>query len=520
MPPEGTPATTQQGEKRQFVIKACLGRGGFGEVYRASMTNANGLETDVAVKVLHHDLDRDSQAVERLRDEGKMLGALVHAAILRVFDLVILDGRVGLVTEYVEGQDLSKCIRRGSAAEGPVSEGERMPPRAVAAVIGRVADALRAAWETVSPTTGEPLHLIHRDVKPQNIRIGVQGDVKLLDFGVARSSQVGREAQTSTGHMVGSYLYMAPECLLENRFGRESDVFALGATLYECLAHQRLFQDVSLREMYVLVLQDEDYLKWMAERFARLDAPPEMVDLLARMLARNAADRPTAAEISAICDDLVDALPGPTLRRWCKERAWPETDLVVGLLDGRTITEATMAASLRPDFARSPPPAPRRKRQVEWGMIVGTLGTVSLLLGLVIGTLGLAFVIGTLVMGDSGDRRVVRPPEPGLIGTIDGQGYTTPRRTEVGDASPRLPTPGPAPVGSGTILFKSRGDGVQMRLRRGSETYDNLARVPLGTYALEVDWRGGGFERVDEVRMRSGTVVVDCNRLTRQCDVQ
>ena len=115
---------------RHFPVHTCLGAGGFGEVYKATMTSAGGVRHEVAIKVLHDGLDPRSQAVQRLRDEGKLLGVLRHPAILKVHDLVLLAGRVSLVTEYIEGGDLDQCFEKGT-----------MPLRALMDVIGQVAAA-------------------------------------------------------------------------------------------------------------------------------------------------------------------------------------------------------------------------------------------------------------------------------------------------------------------------------------------------------------------------------------------
>jgi len=497
-------------DKRQFSIKSCLGRGGFGEVYRASMTNATGLETEVAVKLLHHDLEHDSQAVQRLRDEGRMLGALVHPSILRIYDFVVLDSRVGLVMEYVEGQDLAKCIRGENT----------MPPRAVVAVFGRVSDALRAAWNSLAPGTESPLHLIHRDIKPQNIRIGTQGDVKLLDFGVARASNVGREAQTNTGHMVGSYLYMAPECLLENSFSQASDIFALGVTLYESLAHKRLFKDHSLRELYVKVLREDEYSEYITEALDELDAPEPILEMLRQMLDRDPAKRPDASEISARCEDLTEILPGPTLRRWCKNRTWPAVNEVEGMLDGRTITEATMAAGLMPDLGQAQPTGSRRR--LDWSMVFGTVGTIGMLFGIAFAILGMGTVGLALALRGSVGRAIDQTTYTPTMRKIPSyRGQLRPKRTETGRAkvAPDGTTvPMPAPRQK-TIL--NLDTDFQLRLYKSGRTYRHLDRVGPGTYTIQVDW-GGGYSRIGTVRVSSGrrNVTVTCNRFKRTCDVQ
>lgn len=472
------------------------------------MTNATGLEADVALKVLHNDLDLDSQAVQRLRDEGRMLGVLVHPAIVRVYDLVILEGRVGLVTEYVEGADLSDCLRGK----------EPMPPRGVAAVIGRVADALNAAWETPAPGTDRPLHLIHRDVKPANIRIGVEGAVKLLDFGVARSSRVNREAHTNTGHMVGSYLYMAPECLTENTFSTQSDIFALGATMFEALAGERLFPDQSLRELYVLVLKDEEYEAYLDERLKLIDVPEPMDRLLREMLSQEPRDRPTSVEVSQRCEDLVDTMEGPTLRRWCKARDWPSASAIPGMLDGRTITEATMAATLRPDFAVVPP---SKRRGINWGTVIAGAGGLSLVFSVVVATIA---VVGVALafwgLSGAGGIRLIRAPQTPPIETWDTLGVVRPVRKESGKRAVPVPKPvQPREVQYSRLAIgmKPKADSARGRLRGYGRTYSNLERVPYGTYQLEVDW-GEGWDRKQTIRVDSKDTTLTCNLLTRSCN--
>src|SRR5262249_36547853 len=108
----------------EIRIQHCLGRGGFGEVYKGLMTRPGGLEVDVAIKVLRGDLEAESQGIERLRDEGRVLGRLTHPSILRVYDLVLIDGRAALISEYVPGDDLGRLARA-----------ERLPARVALEVI-------------------------------------------------------------------------------------------------------------------------------------------------------------------------------------------------------------------------------------------------------------------------------------------------------------------------------------------------------------------------------------------------
>lgn len=218
---------------RRFHIEACLGRGGFGEVYRARMSRQGGFEVEVALKLLRADVDPRGHATSRLRDEARMLGMVRHRCVPHVFDLVELDGRVGLVTEYVEGADLSKCLRAAP----------RLPRRACLEVLAGVADALHAAYHT--PVRGGGFtRIVHRDLKPANVRIARDGTPKLLDFGIAWTDSVTRAAMTQSSALVGSPAYMAPERFDAGPPTAAVDVFGLGAMLYEVLTGKRLFAEV------------------------------------------------------------------------------------------------------------------------------------------------------------------------------------------------------------------------------------------------------------------------------------
>ncbi|NCG20004.1 MAG: protein kinase [Rhodobacterales bacterium] len=332
---QGFIGQTQMGsERRVFRVHRCLGRGGFGEVYRATMESSGGVATEVAIKVLRSDIDPGSDSVKRLRDEGRLLGKLSHPSIVKVHDLVLLENRVSLVTEFIDGEDLDSCFKGA----------ERLPARALVMAIGEVASALEAAWSSPSHTTGKPLQLIHRDVKPANIRIGRHGEIKLLDFGIARAGNAVREAQTAANAMMGSYLYMAPERFHEDDIETPSDVFALGAVLYEGLAGERFFSGLSLQQVYAFMLSPTRFRRRLEERVAELalDVPEDVLTLLGEMMHPDPDERPSAADVSQRCEDLAETLPGATLKRWCRKRDWPDSSEYRGSLDGRVLTAGTV----------------------------------------------------------------------------------------------------------------------------------------------------------------------------------
>ena len=303
------------------------------------MESASGVNTEVAVKVLRADIDLGSDSVKRLRDEGRLLGALSHPAILRVHDLVLLEERVSLVTEYIEGEDLDAVISAGVGL------------RALILVVGEVAAALSAAWSAPSPISGAPLNLIHRDIKPANIRIGQHGEVKLLDFGIARATNVAREAQTANDEMMGSYLYMAPERYHEDAVNPPSDIFALGAILFEGCTGTRFFEGMTLKQVYVFMLSArkfQDRLNDVIADLAARDVPPPVLLLLQRMMHPDPHQRPSAGEVANICEDLAEDLEGPTLKRWCRDRQRPDLPEISGSLTGKVLDAGSFMTEAAP----------------------------------------------------------------------------------------------------------------------------------------------------------------------------
>lgn len=353
------PADTRM-DRRTFHFRLCLGRGGFGEVYLADMTSPGGLRSEVAVKVLLESIDPRSQAVQRLRDEARLLAALRHPAIPKVHDLVLIQGRVALVAEYVEGADLEECI----LTDPPIS------PRALIDLVGQVSDALDAAYSSVGPD-GSALHLVHRDIKPANIRVGIRGDVKLLDFGIATAKHSDREAKTQTNAVIGSFPYMAPERFDDQAGPRpESDVFALGCVLYEGITGQRLFGDLGMKSLYTMAFEQEKHADWVMPRLDALkQLPPDLLNLLHHMLAYDADERVGADELMTACEALAPSLPGSSLRVWARKHDWPEPHDHGGPFAGQTVSESAFSLSRsRGDVAAdddeapvaAPPPAAPR----------------------------------------------------------------------------------------------------------------------------------------------------------------
>jgi eukaryotic-like serine/threonine-protein kinase len=199
----------------RYLLRSLLGRGGMGEVYGAEDLR---LHRPVAVKLLREDLASDPRLLARFRREARTAGSLTHPNIVAVHDVGADGDRVYLVMELVRGQTLAEVIR----AEAPLA------PRRAARIAERVAEALEFAHAR---------GVVHRDVAPGNVMLTHTGEVKVLDFGIARTERHRSIPATSTAppSVHGTVAYLAPEQASGGPAGRRADIYALGAVLYELL---------------------------------------------------------------------------------------------------------------------------------------------------------------------------------------------------------------------------------------------------------------------------------------------
>ncbi|MEO0606207.1 MAG: serine/threonine-protein kinase, partial [Myxococcota bacterium] len=251
---EGTLLPDDRG--RRFVLEKQIGRGGFSEVFLARLEQSDGLVRRVALKLLHPGLDPEGQPLERMRDEAKLLARLDHPAILSAQELVQLGGRVAMISEYIDGVDFKRCLDKGMP-KGPILE-----------VIEQIAEALHVAWAEHQ--------VVHRDIKPANIRIGAHGNVKLLDFGIARYEGMTRDAQTTSGTLLGTLTYLAPERFDLNVGSAEpaSDIFALGCVLFEAWTGARFFGGLEASKLLRLTEDADHFDTYLDERLTERSFDP------------------------------------------------------------------------------------------------------------------------------------------------------------------------------------------------------------------------------------------------------
>jgi serine/threonine protein kinase len=259
----------------RYALVKLIGRGGMADVWVGKAFGASGFEKIVAIKLLApYNVDREDYQ-RALTDEARILVHLKHPNIVDVYDLNFEAENPYLVMEFVEGTELRDVLRALRARK------QRLPLKFANYVVSEVSKALAHAHERKDPHTGRPLRIVHRDVSPSNVLISAQGDVKLSDFGIAKSAL--QSGQTQVGLIKGKFRYMSPEQAEGRSLDGRSDLFSLGLVYYECLFGTAAYEassDVGLLQM---------------ARTAAVSLPkecdPVLRAVLSKMLAPRASER-------------------------------------------------------------------------------------------------------------------------------------------------------------------------------------------------------------------------------------
>jgi serine/threonine-protein kinase len=291
-PPE--PRADGRSRLGRYELLSRLASGGMGNVYLARLRDTPGITRLVALKTIRPSLADDRRFVRMFVDEARIAARIQHPNVCSVFDYGEANGAWFIVMEHLRGAPLSELLERIRGAPPGLSA---LLPAMAAHVIAEAAEGLHAAHE-LTDEEGRPLGVVHRDVSPQNIFVGFDGSVRVIDFGVA--SALDRLQRTETGELKGKLAYAAPEQIRGGHMDRRTDVWALGAVLFECLAQRppRTGREVSrLLEERVPSLCD-----------AAPGCPLALDEAVSKALARQRDRRhPTAREL------------GRELRAWLAE---------------------------------------------------------------------------------------------------------------------------------------------------------------------------------------------------------
>ncbi len=340
----------------RYTLHQEIATGGMATVYLARMVGPARFSPVVAIKALHPHLSREQEFARMFLDEARLAARIRHPNVVPVLD-VHEDGDLFLVLEYIHGESLARLL--ASARD----DGRPVPLPIVSAIACDVLRGLHAAHEA-RDEGGRPLGVVHRDVSPHNVLVGVDGVVRVFDFGIARAA--GRLTTTREGQIKGKLGYMAPEQLRGEPVTRQADVFSAGVVLWQMLTGERLFAGDAEANVIEQVL-----FRPIPAPSGRRDALPEGLDaIVLRALSRDPARRfATAKEMALELQRVVPPSTPQEVGEWVEGAAF---DVLEERARAIAAIEALPAAS---------PPARRRRTGLVAGIALALLSAGGIWLG-------------------------------------------------------------------------------------------------------------------------------------------
>ncbi len=279
--------------KYQLLDKIAVG--GMAEMFRAKLTGAQGFEKLIAVKKILPNLSGQENLVTAFIDEAKLAALLHHENIIQIYDFGSMDDQYFIAMEYLFGKDLRTVTRTARNKDLPLGMEN------ILYIISRICAGLDYS-HNLKDLQGKPLNIIHRDINPQNILITYEGQVKIIDFGIAKAAS--HNTQTKENLIKGKLAYMSPEQANGQQIDHRSDIFSTGIILYELLAARRMF---SGETMHVLSLVREAQYDPPEEVIP--DLPSKLNTILRQALAKDPDDRyKNAGEMLADIEEFMHEL--------------------------------------------------------------------------------------------------------------------------------------------------------------------------------------------------------------------
>jgi serine/threonine-protein kinase len=286
------------------VLYGEIAAGGMATVHLARLLGPVGFARTVAIKRLHPHLAKDPEFVAMFLEEARLATRVRHPNVVTTLDVVSDDGELFLVMEYVAGESLSRLVRKAR------ERGERVPPRYAVAILSGALEGLHSAHDATSER-GQPLGLVHRDVSPQNVHVGVDGVPRLLDFGIAKATN--RVQETRTDQLKGKVAYMSPEQLARGAIDRRADVYAASVVLWETLTGERLFKADDVPSLVYAIVNEK--VRRPSEVVP--DLPPGMDEVVMKGLEREAENRwSSAREMAAALENVLAPPPAREIGEW------------------------------------------------------------------------------------------------------------------------------------------------------------------------------------------------------------
>jgi serine/threonine-protein kinase len=323
----------------RYVVADEIACGGIATVHFGRLLGAGGFSRTVAIKRLHPHF-AGAELSRSLIDEARLAARIRHPNVVATIDVVDQDEEVLLVMEYVHGESLARLLLAARQSGG------RPPQRIAVAIVLAALNGLQAAHEA-KDEDGSPLGIIHRDVSPQNVIVGVDGVPRVADFGVAKAA--GRTQTTNSGQVKGKLAYMAPEQVLNGVLSPRTDVFAAGIILWEALTGKRLLDGAHPHATVAKVIHAD----FAAPSTHAPDVSPALDAVVMRALAREPDDRwESALAFATALEEACKGTPPATTREvgaWVLEMRGPA-------LAGQAARLATIERVLAEQYASESSP--------------------------------------------------------------------------------------------------------------------------------------------------------------------
>jgi eukaryotic-like serine/threonine-protein kinase len=393
----------------RYAIFDAIAAGGMATVHLGRLLGPSGFSRTVAIKRLHPQFANDPDFTEMFLDEARMAARVQHPNVIPTIDVLRSQSELLLVMEYVRGDSLARLIKASSIDKS------KIPPRIVVAILSGALQGLHAAHEATNEK-GRPLGLVHRDMSPQNIIVGVDGTARVLDFGVAKAE--GRLQTTQEGQVKGKLMYMPPEQLSAENVTRTADIYSMGVVLFEALTGVRMFAGQNEGAALSRILRNE------------LRMPSEIVPELAMfdaVVRRASAADPlhryaTAREMSHALEGCVTPASASEVGAWVERLARTALDD-----RARRVSDIESTTSTRlPANSLPPPPSAETGSGVQLTPSpsrLGPKGSSASSKRLMVG-MGVGLLFGTLVFAYLLESRKGNTSKP------EGSPATVPARSE------------------------------------------------------------------------------------------
>jgi serine/threonine protein kinase len=358
----------------KYLLLSRIAQGGMAELYQAKLIGDEGFEKLIAIKKILPHLSEETNLVKSFIDEAKLAAFLQHPNIVQIYDFGSVNSTYYIAMEYLYGKDLKLITERYKQRGLPLSIENALY------IATQVCAGLDYAHK-LKDLRGNPLNIIHRDIGPHNIFITYDGQVKIIDFGIAKAAI--QNTKTQDGSIKGKIAYMSPEQALGEQIDHRSDIFAMGILLYELVTHKRMFEGDAFR--IFAKVREADYTP---AGIVNTDLPPDLCRLIDKALAKDREQRYQSAE--ELLTDLEKCMYGlsisPSYRNLSQymkdlfgEEAEAEFETIRKISDADSMISLEIDKTIRPQIektlvlAESDLPSKRKMHKLRFTTYVSIL---------------------------------------------------------------------------------------------------------------------------------------------------